>query len=247
MSFSSAIPPSLYFLSKLSTLSLQRDQEKLALVEELQERTELLDHLESILSATLDCFPEELVEFLKNHSNVQNLAEFAAELDIDPLGDTRTALLDAACEKLEKYWHLEKQLEEERNKMYQLEQLLNDFEAIERDFHAILHDFSFAPPKSDSQAKLDRERQYLNQLETALDQINSSVPSVNVTHEEIVELSKKVASLEAQVQEDQMQLDSYQKLPQDPILARIVLDEAKQKLQRLDAEKEDMLKSIKLV
>lgn len=151
---------------------------------------------------------------MKNHSNVQNLAEFAAELDIDPLGDTRTALLDAACEKLEKYWHLEKQLEEERNKMYQLEQLLNDFEAIERDFHAILHDFSFAPPKSDSQAKLDRERQYLNQLETALDQINSSVPSVNVTHEEIVELSKKVASLQAQVQEYQMQLDSYQKLPQ---------------------------------
>lgn len=51
--------PALQFFPKLSTLSLQRSQEKQTLVEELEEKIEQLDILEEAVCRIIHCFPEE--------------------------------------------------------------------------------------------------------------------------------------------------------------------------------------------
>ncbi|GJD08757.1 hypothetical protein Gasu2_30440 [Galdieria sulphuraria] len=240
--------PSLHFLSKLSTLSLQRNQEKQALVEELEERIELLNRLETTLSKTLNCFPEELVTFLKNNDSVTSLAEFAAECNVDPLRDTQTELLIAASQKLERWWQVEKLVEEEKKRNYEAEKLLKDFEAFKKDLETVITGFK-AEQSSATQASVDQEKKALEKLKKAFEsyEANSSCQPVDVTHEEVVELGKKVTLLEAQVIEEQLQLDTYQMLPQDPVLARIVLDEAKEKLKEFSAERDSILRNMKFV
>ncbi|GJQ12769.1 hypothetical protein GpartN1_g4560.t1 [Galdieria partita] len=239
---------SLHFLSKLSTLSLQRNQEKQALVEELEERIELLDRLESNLSKTLNCFPEELVNFLENHRSISSLAEFAAEFNVDPLKDTQTELLMTSSQRLEKLWQIENQLGEERRKKYEAERLLRELEALRRVSQTVISDFK-AEQSSGSQTTFDQERRALDKVKRAFEgyQANSGGQPIDVTHEEIVELGKKVASLKAQVQQEQLQLDTYQTLPQDPVFARIVLDGAKEKLRKIDAERDSLLRDMKFV
>lgn len=153
---------------------------------------------------------------MKSHSSVQNLAEFAAEFDVDPLGDVQTALLIAASQKLEKLWRIRRQVEQEKKeKQYPLEELQQAFQELEKDLHSIITDFHLEQ-SSVNNLESEKETKSSYKLRQALEnyQESSSCHSVEVTHEEVVNLAKKVVSLESQVQEMQIQLDTYQMLPE---------------------------------